>query len=89
MPVAPSSSQCGFISNSYKFVSFVIQCARMPMETLTLSRYILESSLMDYIYAQTSDSKLAAAALLLAMKMKKCEQWVRFLRLQQPCYYHS
>ena len=47
------------------------------METLTLSRYILESSLMDYVYTRTSDSKLAAAALLLAMKMKQCAQWVR------------
>ncbi|KAK2174850.1 hypothetical protein NP493_773g00000 [Ridgeia piscesae] len=60
---------------SYRFLRRYAKCARMSMETLTLSRYILESSLMDYAYTRTSDSKMAAATLLLAMKMKRCAQW--------------
>ena len=41
------------------------------MDVLTLGRYILEMSLMDYKYTQLPDSKLAAAAL-----MKKSGTWV-------------
>ncbi len=47
------------------------------MDVLTLGRYILEMSLMDYKYTQMSDSKVAAAALLLAVTMKKTHTWVR------------
>lgn len=46
------------------------------MELLTLARYILETSLMDYDLIDVLDSKIAAAALLLALKMKK-QTWVR------------
>lgn len=41
------------------------------METLTLARYILEMSLMEYDLIEEKDSLLAAAALLLALRMKK------------------
>ena len=44
--------------------------------TLTLSRYILETSQMDYSFIQMKDSFRAAAALLLAMKMDASGQWV-------------
>ena len=47
------------------------------MDVLTLGRYVLEMSLMDYKYTQMSDSKVAAAALLLAVSMKKTHTWVR------------
>ncbi|XP_077255593.1 G2/mitotic-specific cyclin-B3-like [Temnothorax americanus] len=40
------------------------------MLTLTLARYILNHSLMDYTMIRFSDSKVAAAALLLALLMK-------------------
>lgn len=41
------------------------------MEQLTLARYILEMSLMDYeVTCFERDSKIAAASLLLALRMK-------------------
>ena len=45
------------------------------METLTLARYILESSLLYYEFVDCSPSKIAAASLLLAFKMKNCHEW--------------
>lgn len=45
------------------------------MPTLTLARYILEYSLMDYATIMYSDSKIAAAALLLALQMKDLGAW--------------
>lgn len=41
------------------------------MDTLTLARYILEMSLMEYDFIDVKDSMLAASALLLALVMKK------------------
>jgi hypothetical protein len=46
------------------------------METLTLARYILEMSLMEYDIIEERDSLVAAAALLLAIKMKGQPEWV-------------
>lgn len=51
------------------------QCAKVSMPTLTLARYILEYSLMDYTTIMFSDSKMAAAALLLALQMKDLGGW--------------
>lgn len=39
------------------------------MPTLTLARYILEYSLMDYATISFSDSKMACAALMMALRM--------------------
>lgn len=39
------------------------------MATLTLARYILEYSLMDYATISFSDSKMACAALIMALRM--------------------
>jgi len=41
------------------------------METLTLARYILEMSLMEYDFIDGLDSMMAASALLLALKILK------------------
>lgn len=49
------------------------------MPTLTLARYILEHSLMDYSTIMFSDSKIAAAALLLALQMKDLGGWTKTL----------
>ncbi|KFM65910.1 G2/mitotic-specific cyclin-B3, partial [Stegodyphus mimosarum] len=49
------------------------------MELLTLARYILETSLMDYDLIDVLDSKMAAASLLLALKMKG-EKWTPTLQ---------
>lgn len=48
----------------------------MSMETLTLARYILELSLMEYNLITVRDSMLAAAALYIAQKMRKEGVWV-------------
>ncbi|XP_071648644.1 G2/mitotic-specific cyclin-B3 [Temnothorax longispinosus] len=55
---------------SYRFLRRYARCAKVSMPTLTLARYILEHSLMDYTMIRFSDSKMAAAALLLALLMK-------------------
>lgn len=45
------------------------------MVVLTLGRYILEYSLMDYTTIQLSDSRMAAAALFIALRMNNLEGW--------------
>nr|CAD7193970.1 unnamed protein product [Timema douglasi] len=60
---------------SYRFLRRYARCAKTSMPTLTLARYILELSLMDYTLISCSDSKMAAAALLLALKMRFISEW--------------
>ncbi|KAI2810661.1 hypothetical protein RDWZM_002424 [Blomia tropicalis] len=55
---------------SYSFLRRYARCSSLSIETLTLARYILETSLLDYTIIDELDSKLAAAALLLALKMR-------------------
>ncbi|GFS95621.1 hypothetical protein NPIL_126341 [Nephila pilipes] len=55
---------------SYRFLRRYARCARISMEMLTLARFILETALMDYGLIEVLDSKMAAASLLLALKMK-------------------
>ena len=47
------------------------------METLTLARYILEMSLMEYEFISNRESEMAAASLSLALRMKQAGEWVR------------
>ncbi|XP_067619602.1 G2/mitotic-specific cyclin-B3 [Eurosta solidaginis] len=54
---------------SYRFLRRYARCAKISMPTLTLARYILEMSLMDYATIQSSDSKLACAALFMALRL--------------------
>lgn len=63
---------------SYSFLRRYARCASLSIETLTLARYILETSLTEYSLIDELDSKIAAASLLLALKMKKM-QWVSYL----------
>lgn len=58
----------------------IAQCAKVPMSILTLARYILEFSLMDYSTVTRSESKLAAAALFMALRMSKHGEWDDTLR---------
>ncbi|CAK9799368.1 G2/mitotic-specific cyclin-B3 [Anthophora quadrimaculata] len=60
---------------SYRFLRRYARCAKVTMPTLTLARYILEYSLMDYSTIMISDSKIAMAALLLALQMKDSGGW--------------
>lgn len=59
--------------------SLYLQCARVQMSTLTLARYILELSLMDYETITFSDSKMASAALYMALRMCKNSGWNKTL----------
>ncbi|XP_060516821.1 G2/mitotic-specific cyclin-B3 isoform X2 [Cylas formicarius] len=60
---------------SYRFLRRFARCARITMPILTLARYILEFSLMDYDTISIKDSILASAALYMALKMKKVSNW--------------
>ncbi|XP_012262868.1 G2/mitotic-specific cyclin-B3 [Athalia rosae] len=60
---------------SYRFLRRYARCAKVSMPTLTLARYILEYSLMDYSTIMYSDSKMAAAALFIALQMKDLGGW--------------
>ncbi|XP_076242603.1 cyclin B3 [Calliopsis andreniformis] len=64
---------------SYRFLRRYARCAKVSMPTLTLARYVLEYSLMDYSTIMFSDSKMAAAALLLALQMKDLGGWTSTL----------
>ncbi|XP_022286879.1 G2/mitotic-specific cyclin-B3-like [Crassostrea virginica] len=64
---------------SYRFLRRYAKCARASMETLTMGRYILEMSLMEYEFIKHRESKMASACLLLAMKMKKSGEWTTTL----------
>jgi len=70
---------------SYTFLRRYAQCGRVSIPTLTLARFILESSLMDYTYVTCSESQLAAAALVLAMRMTDEGIWVGALDLWKKC----
>ncbi len=56
-------------------MALMFQCAKIGMEDLTFTRYILEMSLMDYDLIDSSDSALAAAALLLSRCIKGQPSW--------------
>ena len=49
------------------------------MKTLTLARYILETSLLEYDFVPVRASKMAAACLCLAMAMKDSNEWTTTL----------
>ncbi|XP_052785190.1 G2/mitotic-specific cyclin-B3-like isoform X2 [Mya arenaria] len=60
---------------SYRFLRRYAKCNRANMETLTLGRYILEMSLMEYDFVPRRESEMAAAALFLALRMKNTGTW--------------
>jgi len=60
---------------SYRFLRRYARCAKIAMPQLTLARFILELSLLEYSMVTVSDSKLAAATLLLALKMQNLGGW--------------
>jgi len=56
---------------SYRFLRRYGRVCKVTMPVLTLARYILELSLMEYsVNVGSSDSEVAAACLVLAFKMK-------------------
>ncbi|EDW43569.1 GM23449 [Drosophila sechellia] len=54
---------------SYRSCAAMPAAPRCPCPTLTLARYILELSLMDYANISFSDSQMASAALFMALRM--------------------
>ncbi|XP_026289841.1 G2/mitotic-specific cyclin-B3 [Frankliniella occidentalis] len=60
---------------SYRFLRRYARCAKIAMPQLTLARFILELSLLEYSMVTVSDSKLAAATLFLALKMQNLGGW--------------
>lgn len=64
---------------SYRFLRRYARCAKVTMPILTLARYILEFSLMDYNIITMSDSKQAAATLFMALRMKNVSGWTSTL----------
>ncbi|KOB75539.1 Cyclin 3 [Operophtera brumata] len=65
---------------SYRFLRRYARCARVSMPTLTLARFVLEQCLLEYELLHYSDSKMAAAALLLALRMKSLGTWTPTLQ---------
>lgn len=53
----------------------LFQCAFVSLPILTLARYVLEHSLMDYATITFSDSKMASAALFMALRMVGKPGW--------------
>ncbi|CAD5229923.1 unnamed protein product [Bursaphelenchus okinawaensis] len=60
---------------SYSFLRRYGRVIKADMALLTLSRYILEVSLHFLDFCRLSPSKMAAASLLLALKMTKTGTW--------------
>lgn len=64
---------------SYRFLRRFARVTSMSMQVLTLSRYILELSLHEAQFVSSCTSKIAAACLCLALKMRdECEWDVNF-----------
>ncbi|CAB4014343.1 G2 mitotic-specific cyclin-B3 [Paramuricea clavata] len=66
---------CLAIPIPYRFLRRFAKAADATMETLTLARYILETSLLEYDFVPVRASKMAAACLSLAMEMKNLNKW--------------
>merc|ERR1711990_812388 len=66
---------------SYRFVRRYGRVCKASMDVLTYARYILETALLEYRFnVAVSESKLAAAALVLAFKVNKIDnRWVNTL----------
>ncbi|KAG9510387.1 G2/mitotic-specific cyclin-B3, partial [Fragariocoptes setiger] len=60
---------------SYRFLRRFARCCDCDFHTLTLARFILETSLMEYDLICEHESKLAAAALFLAIEMLHLGSW--------------
>ena len=60
---------------SYRFLRRFSRVTSMDIEILTLARYILEHSLLGSAFISQPSSKMAAASLCLAMKIKDVGPW--------------
>ncbi|KAK6112166.1 Cyclin C-terminal domain family protein [Brugia pahangi] len=60
---------------SYRFLRRYSRTGGLDMQTLTVARYVLETSLLFYEFICVPDSLMAAAALLLSMRMIRTGEW--------------
>jgi hypothetical protein len=60
---------------SYRFLRRYSRLCRGDMTTLTLARYILETSLLFLEFCRVSESLIAVASYLLAIRMKRIGEW--------------
>eukprot|EP00088_Acartia_fossae_P012346 TRINITY_DN1635_c1_g1_i14.p1 TRINITY_DN1635_c1_g1~~TRINITY_DN1635_c1_g1_i14.p1 ORF type:complete len:422 (-),score=118.39 TRINITY_DN1635_c1_g1_i14:977-2242(-) len=61
---------------TYRFLRRYARVCQVEVTELTFARYILESSLMEYsLNVETSESHVAAAVLVLALKVRGIEGW--------------
>lgn len=66
---------------TYRFLRRYGRVCKVTMPVLTFARYILEMALMDYqLNVETSESELAAAALILAFNIKNINGWTDTLK---------
>ncbi|XP_066261440.1 G2/mitotic-specific cyclin-B3 isoform X2 [Euwallacea similis] len=65
---------------SYRFLRRYARCSKITMNVLTLARYILEFSLMEYETVTIRDSLLASASLYLSLRMKEISGWTPTLQ---------
>ena len=61
---------------SYSFLRRYARVLKLSMQVLTTARFYLESSLHSLDFCRVSDSRIAAAALLLALRVTQAGDWV-------------
>lgn len=77
---------CSSCSVTSWLMDLQLQACKVDMNTLTLARYILETSLMYYEFVSASESKIAAGAFLLALKMTDSEAvWWVVMKIMISC----
>lgn len=64
---------------SYSFLRRYARVLKLSMQVLTTARFYLEASLHSLDFCRVSDSRIAAAALLLALRVTKAGDWVSIL----------
>ncbi|VDM99622.1 unnamed protein product [Thelazia callipaeda] len=60
---------------SYRFLRRFAILASLDGSTVTMARYVLETSLLFYEFIGVRESVMAAASLLLALKIKEADNW--------------
>uniref|UniRef100_A0A0N4Z5W1 G2/mitotic-specific cyclin-B3 n=1 Tax=Parastrongyloides trichosuri TaxID=131310 RepID=A0A0N4Z5W1_PARTI len=60
---------------SYRFLRRYSRVIKGDMATLTAARYVLETSLLWFDFSRVSESKMAAASLLWALRVKRVGDW--------------
>lgn len=65
------------VPTSYPFLRRYARVTKLDMTTLTLARYYLETSLMYVDFCRVSESLIALACYLVAVRTRKVGDWVQ------------